>query len=166
EAGRCRVAAVRAPSTAPARTAVRAVAANGRSLADAPLAFASGATKAEAQIELPLELRNQVERVELAGERTAGAVYLFDDRWRRKTVSLIAGSSIESSQPLLSPLYYVSRALEPYTELSEPEGDQALRDKLDGGLSMLVLADIGVLPSESEEMIANWVGRGGVLLRF
>jgi hypothetical protein len=166
EAGRIKVAAIRAPSAPAAHATARAVAANGRSLAEAPLAFAASATKAEAAIDLPLELRNEVERVELANERTAGAVYLLDDRWRRKTVSLVAGSSIESSQPLLSPLYYVSRALEPYAELSEPEGEPALKDRLDAGLSMLVLADIGVLPPESEEMIANWVGRGGVLVRF
>src|SRR5204862_2130675 len=133
---------------------------------EAPLSFSPGSGRAEGFIDLPIELRNEVERVEIAGERTAGAVYLLDDRWRRKTVSLIAGSSIETSQPLLSPLYYVSRALEPYAELSQPEGEPALKEKLDAGLSMLVLADIGVLPPESEEMIANWAGRGGVLLRF
>ena len=166
EGGRIKVAAIRAPNAAAARVTARAVAANGRSLAEAPVSFPAHATQAEAQIELPLELRNEVERIELAGERTAGAVYLLDDRWRRKTVSLIAGTSFESSQPLLSPLYYVSRALEPYAEVSEPEGEPALKEKLDAGLSMLVLADIGVLPPESEEMIANWVSRGGVLLRF
>jgi Domain of unknown function (DUF4159)/Aerotolerance regulator N-terminal len=166
EAGRIKVGAIRASNDTASQSQIRAVAANGRTLAEAPLTFAANAGKADTQIDLPLELRNQVERVELAGERTAGAVYLLDDRWRRKTVGLLAGSSIESSQPLLSPLYYVSRALEPYSEMSEPEGEPALKDKLDGGLSMLVLADIGVLPPESEEMIANWLQRGGVLLRF
>jgi Domain of unknown function (DUF4159)/Aerotolerance regulator N-terminal len=166
EGGRIKVTALRAPQLPEGQVSVRALAANGRSLAEAPLSFAAGASRAEGFIDLPLELRNEVERVELLGERTAGSVYLLDDRWRRKTVSLLAGSSIESSQPLLSPLYYVSRALEPYTEVSEPDGEQALRDKLDAGLSMLILADIGVLPPESEEMIANWVSRGGLLLRF
>lgn len=166
EGGRIKVTALRATQSLRVEVRARAVAANGRSLAEAPLSFAPGSSRAEGFIDLPLELRNEVERIELSQGRTAGAVYLLDDRWRRKTVSLLAGSSIETSQPLLSPLYYVSRALEPYTEVSEPGGEQALRDKLDAGLSMLILADIGVLPPESEEMIAAWVSRGGLLLRF
>ncbi|MGH7186203.1 MAG: DUF4159 domain-containing protein, partial [Pseudomonadota bacterium] len=31
---------------------------------------------------------------------------------------------------------------------------------------MLILADIGVLPEESQSAIGGWVERGGVLLRF
>ena len=73
----------------------------------------------------------------------------MDDRWRRKTVGLQSGASAENAQPLLSPLYYVSRALEPYGEMSEPADPEALKAALDQGLSMLVLADIGVLPAET-----------------
>jgi hypothetical protein len=90
----------------------------------------------------------------------------MDDRWRRKTVALQSGSSSESAQPLLSPLYYVSRALEPFGEMSEPTDTAALKSALDQGLSMLVLADIGVLPQEQQDIVATWVERGGVLLRF
>ena len=83
--------------------------------------------------------------------RRVGAVYLLDDRWRRKTVGLVAGSSIELAQPLLSPLYYVSRALEPYAEFYEPQTDPELAERLERGLSMLVLADVGVLPQRAPQ---------------
>ena len=107
-------------------TNIRAVAANGRSLADVKVAFAANAPQAEATIDLPIELRNEMQRLEIVNERNAAATFLFDDRWRRKTIALQSGSSLEDAQPLLSPLYYVSRALEPYAEISEPENAAAV----------------------------------------
>jgi Domain of unknown function (DUF4159)/Aerotolerance regulator N-terminal len=141
---------------------VRAVATNGRNLSDVKVT----ATQSAATLDLPLELRNEVQRLEISGERNAAATYLLDDRWRRKTVALQSGGSIEDAQPLLSPLYYVSRALEPYAELNEPENAAKLKEQLDAGLSMLVLADIGVIAPETSEAIAKWLANGGVLLRF
>ena len=57
-------------------------------------------------IELPVELRNEVGRIAIEGERNAAATFLMDDRWRRKTIGLQSGTSAEIAQPLLSPLYY------------------------------------------------------------
>ena len=122
--------------------------------------------QAEAALDLPIELRNEVQRLEILGERNAAATFLFDDRWRRKTIALQSGSSLEDAQPLLSPLYYVSRALEPYAQISEPEDAAQLKEQLEAGLSMLVLADIGVIPAETADAINPWLERGGVLLRF
>ncbi|MGF7161746.1 hypothetical protein FHS85_003387 [Rhodoligotrophos appendicifer] len=161
------VTATRAGSGAPQTVVVRALAANGRSLAEAPLTFRNEETRATGVIQLPLQLRNEVTRVEIQGERSAGAVYLLDDRWRRKTVGLSASGSIESNQPLLAPLYYVSRALEPFAELTTVDGDgRDLTTSLQAGLSMLVLADIGRLPDAERETVQGWVDRGGILVRF
>lgn len=145
---------------------VAARAGNGRSLAEASLQFAPGATSATTSIELPVELRNAVSRIVINGQTHAAATYLMDDRWRRKTVGLMAGTTAETAQPLLAPLYYVSRALEPYADLAQPDDTEALKSLLDQGLSMLVLADIGVLPAAQQELVASWVDKGGVLLRF
>lgn len=166
EGGRITVTALRAPGGAAQTVQVSARAGNGRSFGTADLAFAAGAAKAEGVIELPVELRNEVGRIAIEGERNAAATFLMDDRWRRKTVGLLSGASAEASQPLLSPLYYVSRAVEPFAELSEPADTAALKGLLEQGLSMLVLADIGVLPAEQQEMVSRWVENGGVLLRF
>ena len=166
EGGQLKVRALRASSGAVREANIRAVAANGRSLADTKLEFAATSSQAEASLDLPIELRNEVQRLEIVGERNAAATFLFDDRWRRKTIALQSGSSLEDAQPLLSPLYYVSRALEPYAQISEPENAAQLKEQLEAGLSMLVLADIGVIPAETEEAINPWLERGGVLLRF
>ncbi len=165
DGGRIKVTALRVAGEAkPIRVAARA--ANGRPLGEVELNFAVNATRAEGTIELPIELRNETGRIEIDGERNAAATFLMDDRWRRKTVALQSGMSSESAQPLLSPLYYVSRALEPYGEMSEPADTASLKSNLDQGLSMLVLADIGVLPQEQQELVSGWIERGGVLLRF
>ena len=166
DGGRIKVTALRAPGGPELAARVSARAANGRSFGEAELTFAGGATKAEGVIELPVELRNGIGRLAIEGERNAAATFLMDDRWRRKTVGLMSGTSSETAQPLLSPLYFASRALEPYGEIAEPADSAALKALLDQGLSMLVLADIGVLPPEQQEMVAGWVENGGVLLRF
>ena len=166
DGGRIKVTALRVPGGPAQAVQVTARAGNGRSFGTAELTFAGNASKAEGVIELPVELRNEVGRIAIEGERNAAATFLMDDRWRRKTIGLISGASAEAAQPLLSPLYYVSRAVEPFAELSEPADTAALRSLLDQGLSMLVLADIGVLPAEQQEMVSRWVDNGGVLLRF
>jgi hypothetical protein len=166
DGGRIKVTALRADAGSAQPVRVIARASNGRPVGDATLNFASAAFKADGAIELPTELRNEISRIEIENARNAAATFLMDDRWRRKTVALLSGSSTETAQPLLSPLYYVSRALEPFTEMGEPADTAGLKAYLDQGLSMLVLADIGVLPQEQQDMVAQWVSRGGVLLRF
>jgi hypothetical protein len=156
------------PSPAAVRSiTVRALAGNGRSLIEQQLDFDPAALRQEAVLNLPLELRNELARIEIAGERNAGAVQLVDDRWRRKAVGIATGASLELAQPLLSPLYYVTRALEPYAELREPADEaDGIGDLIAGGLSMLVLADIGIVPASGRDAIVDWVENGGVLLRF
>lgn len=166
EGGQIKVTVLRAPGGTAQTVPVVATAGNGRSFGDVTISLAAGATSASGVIELPVELRNEVGRIAIKEERNAASVFLMDDRWRRKTVGLMSGTTAEMSEPLLAPLYYVSRALDPYAAVSQPDSTAALKSLLDQGLSMLVLADIGVLPGEQQEMIARWVENGGVLLRF
>ena len=166
ENGQFKIHVLRTSADSPRSLDVRALAANGHNLANVKVNFAIPDKQADALLDLPIELRNEVQRLEIAGERNAGATYLLDDRWRRKTVVLQSGAALEAAQPLLSPLYYVSRALEPYAEISEPGNARQLKERLDAGLSMLVLADIGVLPEETAAHISKWLEKGGVLLRF
>jgi hypothetical protein len=158
EGGRIKVKALRATTNDPVEIAVGARARNGRSLAEAKLSFAAGKGMAEADLDLPLELRNEVSRIDISSGRTAGGVYLLDDRWRRKTVALYAGASVDSAQPLLSPLYYVQRALEPYAEVATPENYDGVTAELDRGVSLLVLADVGVVPPATARSAARSAG--------
>ena len=162
-----KVVALRPSASAPRLLTIKALAGNGRSLVEQQLDFGPSALRQEILLSLPLELRNELARLEISGERSAGAVQLVDDRWRRKAVGIATGATLELEQPLLSPLYYVTRALEPYAELREPADDtDGIAELLSGGLSMLVLADIGIIPASDRDVIVDWVENGGVLLRF
>ena len=122
-----------------------------------------------ASFELPLELRNQVTRVEIAGERSAGAVSLLDARAQWHRVGLLSGESREASQPLLASLYYIQRALAPFAELVQPP-DSNLAAGVDlilkQNASVLVMADIGTLTGDVKQRVEDWVKKGGVLVRF
>ena len=119
---------------------------------------------------MPLEIRNQVARIEIAGERSAGAVHLLDARSQWHRVGIISGESREEAQPLLSPLYYVKRALSPYADVITPNERNvatAVNDLIDKQkVSTIVLADIGKLVAGTQEELEGWLDRGGVLIRF
>ncbi len=148
---------------------VHAFSARGQRLGEAPFELAAGKLTTTVPLELPLELRNQVARVEIAGERSAGAVSLLDARSQWHRVALISGESREQAQPLLAPLYYIEKALKPYAELVKPKGSNLLagiHDALAQNATVLMLADIGTLSGEAKKKVEDWVRRGGVLVRF
>ena len=68
---------------------MRALDLKGLPLGEAPFTFGSGSREADARFELPVEIRNDIARVEIAGERSAGAVQLLDKRWRRRTIGIV-----------------------------------------------------------------------------
>ncbi len=123
--------------------------------------FVAGATEAEVELSLPPELRNRVTRFEIGGERSAGAVTLTDDSLARREVALLTAAGDEA-EDLLSPLYYLRRALAPTADLIE--GD--LETILPATPDVLVLADVAQLAPSETEAVIEWVEAGGLLLRF
>ena len=97
---------------------VTAVTARGDILAAATFNTAGSSSNAEVALDLPLDLRNQVARLEIAGEGSAGAVYLLDSQSQRRRVGIVASEGSEEAQPLLSPAYYLERALTPFAEVA------------------------------------------------
>ena len=148
---------------------VHALSARGQRLSEARFKLDVGATAAKFHFDLPLELRNQVTRVELSGERSAGAVHLLDARSQWQRIGLLSGVAVEEAQPLLAPLYYIERALLPFAEVASANDAnvaRALDDLFSRNISILALADIGTLTGEVMERVDNWVKDGGVLVRF
>ncbi len=147
---------------------VNAIDLKGLPLGEAPFAFRSDAQETEAVIDLPVEIRNDVARLEIAGERSAGAVQLLDKRWRRRTVGVVSGSAADRSQPLIGASYYLARALNPFADIRLAEGvapAEAVKRFLDQHLPMLILADVGNV-TEARERLNKWIDNGGVLVRF
>ncbi|PPJ45964.1 DUF4159 domain-containing protein [Rhizobium sp. KAs_5_22] len=141
----------------------------GRVIASGNVDFTAGATVASGQIAAPFELRNDFARLSIAGLATAGATHLLDDGFRRRRVALISGDAGDNFQPLLSPLYYIERALAPYADLIKPGvADLAVSvpEILAQKPSAIVLADIGRLPESVYEPLQAWIAGGGTLIRF
>ncbi len=141
----------------------------GRVIGDAAFAFRDGETATQAKVTLPIEIRNEIARLEIAHAQTAGAVQLLDDRFRRRRIGLLSGASVESAQPLLSPLYYISRAVEPFADVRDPHEANAavaVPALIDSNVSVIAMADIGNLTADVEDAVAKWVRDGGILVRF
>jgi hypothetical protein len=137
-------------------------------LADARFSFEANATETTVAFDLPTEIRNAIARIEILGEGSAGAVHLLDERGKRRRVGLVFGGTSDQVQPLLSPLYYIERALAPYSEIRTGRGGVAdsVNQLIDEQVSVLVLADVGGLDRETLGKVTAFVEQGGMLLRF
>ncbi|WP_436638509.1 DUF4159 domain-containing protein [Microbaculum sp. FT89] len=169
ETGGLHVGILRAATQSGSAGTIRARDLKGRVIAETPYAFEGDAARAEAIVDLPVELRNDIARLEIGEEETAGGVQLLDDRWRRRVIGLVSGETRERAQPLLSPLYYITRALTPFADLREspdPNLAVAIKQLLEQRVSALVLADIGTLVGDTQDELSQWVDNGGVLVRF
>lgn len=167
-AGALSVKILRPTASAPATGQVRALDLKGLPLGDAPFIFEGSGLETTARLTLPIEVRNAVSRLEIVGADSAGAVALLDDRAKRRRIGIVSGSTADTAQPLLSPTYYISRALQPFAEVREPRqgSTDPVGELLAQNLSVLVLADIGALDRETSAKVSDFVARGGVLLRF
>jgi hypothetical protein len=148
---------------------VRAIDAKGSPIGEARYTFTPQARETEAAFDLPVELRNDIARLEIAGERSAGAVQLLDKRWRRRAIGIVSGSSSDTAQPLLASTFYLTRALAPFADVrlgDRGAPQQAIAQFLDQKLPMIVLADVGTLSPEIRERLNAWIEQGGVLVRF
>jgi hypothetical protein len=167
-AGALTVKILRAEPSAEDTGIVRALDLKGLPLGEAQFAFKASDRETEARFEMPVELRNEIARLEIAGERSAGAVQLLDKRWRRRTVGIVSGANADVAEPLLSSSYYLQRALEPFADVRLTQGESpadAVTHFLDQNLPMLILTDVGNV-GDSHDRLARWVEDGGVLVRF
>jgi hypothetical protein len=157
----------RAGASAPSSGVLKAYDLKGLSIGETPFDFGS-ANQTKGKFDLPIELRNEIARVEIAGQKTAGAVTLLDARFKRRRVAVISGETADTAQPLLAPTYYLTKALAPFADVREPRAPN--RDPVDVALednpSVIILADVGAISALSEERLRKFINEGGVLLRF
>ena len=156
------VVAQRADATLKSAAAVVGRTADGNILIRRDLVFEAGQDTARAALDLPTDLRNRLDRLEIADEASAAAVVLLDERWRRRPVGLVSGAAIEDQQPLLSGLYFLERALSPTAEVRRGE----ISALLTRPLAVMMLADVGRIVGEDKANLNRWISAGGVLVRF
>ena len=133
-----------------------------RELARSKFVFAAGAADADAKLNLPPELRNRINRLEILGQRTAGSVTLTDDSLKRRKIALIGAGADREGLQLLSATYYLQQALEPVADLI----DGGLTDILPANPDVIILADVAKLTQTETDGVLDWVEKGGLLLRF
>jgi hypothetical protein len=153
---------VQAPRATATEANVLAQSGDGRTLARATVTVPAGASATSGPIPLPPELRNRLTRLVLEGPPSAGSVVLLDERWRRRPVGLLSGDLSTADTPFTGAIYFLKRALEPFTELRE--GDAASLLKRD--ISVLVLADRPLPTGAERDALEAWVRKGGLLIRF
>lgn len=161
-AGDLAVDLVRMATAPPRAVSLRVTSADGVVLTVIPTHFEPGQRRVRARLPMPIEQRNRAARIDLDGEGTAGSVVLLDSGSRVPTIGVVAPYENGSPQPLLSPRYYIARALAPYGDLRRG----TLADLLQRPLSLLVLGDDITLNAAEVKTVGDWVEAGGVLLRF
>lgn len=156
-------------STAPVDLPLSAYDRQGRSIAMDSIRFSGGQRVAKAILAAPLELRNEFARTSVGKEANAGSIYLLDEGAKRRRVGLIGGDADKGERPLLSPVYYIRRALSPFADLYEPKEaalDKAVAELLAAKPSAIIMADVGKMPPNAVTALKGWVEGGGTLIRF
>jgi hypothetical protein len=159
--------ALRADTSGPGAATVVALEARGQIVAKSQASF-GGAKRVTARLDLPVELRNEVSQLRIEGETSAGAVALLDARARVRRVALIGGAGLDEAQPLLSPVYYLEKALAPFTQLRQarPGAADPVATLLAEKPNIVALADVGLAPGETYDALNRFVEEGGALIRF
>ncbi|MGA9214591.1 MAG: DUF4159 domain-containing protein, partial [Methylocella sp.] len=146
---------------------VRALDRKGLQIGEASFDFGA-ANETQASFEMPVELRNEIARLEIAREHSAAAVFLLDERWHRRRIGLVSGETADIAQPLLAPSYYLTKALSPFADVREasPAATDPIRSLLDDHVAIMILADAGMAPGQAHDRLARFVEDGGILVRF
>ncbi|MBP0484376.1 DUF4159 domain-containing protein [Sagittula salina] len=127
-----------------------------------PVVFDTQALTAEVELSIPSELRARIERYEIGGAHSAGAVTLPDDSLRRREVALISAREDREGLQLLDPLHYLRKALVPTADILETD----LETVLPANPDVIVLADVARLTGQEAADVLEWLEKGGTLLRF
>lgn len=108
-------------------------------------------------------LKNDISRFKISGQYGAGGIYLLDDNAKKKNVGIAASEQDLQKAPLIESSYYITRALEPFANISTGEISELIDEK---DSSVIVLPDIAAMPTETLNKLETWVSEGGLLLRF
>ncbi len=162
EADRLVVRLSQTPQPVATQVGVLAQSGDGRILSRATIGIAAGEAAGTAGIVLPTELRNILTKLVLDAPPSVGSMVLLDERWRRRPVGLLSGDPIAADAPFAGTLFYLNRALGPYGEVRTGDAKTLLERQL----AVLILADRPLPDGAERTAIAEWVAKGGLLIRF
>lgn len=131
--------------------------------------FSEGETTALVPFNIPLELRNDIAWIKINNQAHAAATFLIDSHNRINRVALLSPNINEMAQPLLSPFYYIIKALQNHTQLITADGKELSIDidhLLKQNPSVFIMGDIVNMSEEAEKKLSDFVNKGGTLIRF
>jgi hypothetical protein len=155
-------AVLRAATDKEAATTVLARAADGHELARASVSFTPGAARAMAKFDLPVEARNRMARLEIEGQRSAGATALLDADWQHRPVGIVGEKAEATEHSLLSGAFYIARALKPFADIHIDALDKLLAQNM----AVIIVTDATPLDNRDLPALSGWIRKGGVFLRF
>ncbi|WP_019218957.1 DUF4159 domain-containing protein [Bartonella florencae] len=118
---------------------------------------------------VPLELRNDIAWIKISNQAHAAATFLVDNHKRVNRVALLSPNTNEMAQPLLSPFYYIIKALQDHTQLITAGGRELSTDidhLLKQNPSVFIMGDIVNISEAAEKKLSDFVNKGGTLIRF
>ena len=133
-----------------------------REIARQPVVLAAGEATKSVRFDLQGELRNRLTRIEIAEQNSAGALALVGDALKRRKVALVEAGGPREGLQLLAPGHYLREALKPSADVIEG----SLADLLLAAPQVVILADVAHFAPGEEDALADWVGEGGLLVRF
>ncbi|WP_208436027.1 DUF4159 domain-containing protein [Bartonella phoceensis] len=131
--------------------------------------FPEGKTTTLVPFNVPLELRNDIAWIKINNQAHAAATFLVDSYKRVNRVALLSQNTNEMVQPLLSPFYYIIKALQNHTQLVTADGRELSTDierLLKQNPSVFIMGDIVNISEEAEKKLSDFVNKGGTLIRF
>lgn len=160
---------VRLPSEQTSQYEITGYDLQARPLVSNNVTFENNQNEVEARLEAPFELLNEVVRISVEGQNTAGATYLLDDSFRRRRVALFTGDVNNVVNPLLTPSHFITRAISPFADFIDLTNISLTSEFETLTLnrpSAIILSDIGTLEDTLTQNLTKWVEDGGLLIRF
>ncbi|MCZ2328723.1 DUF4159 domain-containing protein [Bartonella sp. F02] len=119
--------------------------------------------------DIPLELRHDIAWIKIDHHDNAATTFLVDNHHKINRVALLSPNINEMVQPLLSPFYYVIKALQNHAQLITAGGSELSADidhLLKQNPSIFIMGDVVNLSKEIENKLSDFVSKGGILIRF
>ena len=110
----------------------------------------------------PLEVLNQIHKIEIVEQNHAGAKYYFDDYSKKKKIGIYTESFQYKENPLLSSVYYLEKSLNIDHILKIGDLDQLIKFNS----SVIIIPDKGNIPEREHLKLNKWLANGGTLIRF
>lgn len=142
-------------------TIVSGQTANGIAVVSQTVEFSKDDIQTVVEFRLAPEILNTINKFTVSRLDSAGLVWLLDSNSVVRRVGLI--STYTEKQPLLSELYYIRKALESTSLIT----DGTVQDLIEEfPQDVIVLADAAQIQSQDFGILKNWIKDGGTLIRF